>query len=193
MMQLPLGDLVEAQRCPHVAILLRSPAEIYRVQASFYALGLRRNGLVVHRSLPGRPDRDRTGLAREGLDVAAFEGAGRLVVDETPLTEPADTWAQRWTGTVEEALSNGFHSVWWTGFPIGSEDRFYRLALEYDRAWEASVARRRSVSLCLYIVEGLDEEERRARMDELASFHDAVLTSGADGVSLEPGRSPIGR
>jgi hypothetical protein len=32
------------------------------------------------------------------------------------------------------------------------------------------------------IVEGLDEEERRARIDELASFHDAVLASVTDGV-----------
>jgi MEDS: MEthanogen/methylotroph, DcmR Sensory domain len=191
-MELPLDDLVDRLPCPHVAILLRSPAEIYRVQASFYAIGLRRNGFVVHRSLPGRSDRDRTGLARAGLDVAALEEAGRLVVDETPVTEPADDWAQRWTGTVDEALARGFHSVWWTGFPIGSDDRFYRLALEYDRAWEASVARGRSVSLCLYIVDGLDEEERRARMDELASFHDAVLTSGTDGVGFEPGRSPVG-
>jgi hypothetical protein len=192
MMELPLGDLVETLRCPHVAILLRSPAEIYRVQASFYALGLRRNGFVVHRSLPGRSDRDRTGLARAGLDVAALEEACRLVVDETPVTEPADSWAQRWTGTVEEALERGFHSVWWTGFPIGRDDQFYRLAIEYDRAWEASFARLRSVSLCLYIVEGLDEEHRRARIDELASFHDAVLVSGTDGVNLEPGRSPVG-
>jgi MEDS: MEthanogen/methylotroph, DcmR Sensory domain len=193
-MQLPLGDLVETLRCPHVAILLRGPAEIYRVQASFYAVGLHRNGFVVHRSLPGRrADRDRTGLARAGLDVAALEEAGRLVVDETPVTEPADQWAQRWTGTVDEALARGFQAVWWTGYPIGPDDQYYRLALEYDRAWEASVARRRSVSLCLYIVEGLDEEERRARVDELASFHDAVLISGADGVSVEPGRSPVGR
>jgi MEDS: MEthanogen/methylotroph, DcmR Sensory domain len=192
-MELHLGDLVETRRCPHMAILLRSPAEIYRVQASFYALGLRRNGFVVHRSLPGRrADRDRTGLARAGLDVAALEEAGRLVVDEAPVTEPADSWAQRWTGTVDEALTRGFHSVWWTGFPIGRDDRFYRLALEYDRAWEASLARRRSVSLCLYIVEGLDEEERRARVDELASFHDALLISGTDGVNLEPGRSSVG-
>jgi MEDS: MEthanogen/methylotroph, DcmR Sensory domain len=189
-MQLPLDDLVQSLRCPHVAILLRSPSEIYRVQASFYALGLRRNGFVVHRSLPGRRARDRAGLARAGLDVAAREEAGRLVVDETPVTEPADSWAQRWTGTVDEALARGFHSVWWTGFPIGREDRFYRLALEYDRAWEASLARRRSVSLCLYIVDGLDEEGRRARMDELASFHDTVLISGTDGVNLAPPAAP---
>lgn len=191
-MQLPLGDLVERLRCPHVAILLRSPAEIYRVQASFYELGLRRNGFVVHRSLPGRLERDRTGLANAGLDVAALEETGRLVVEETPVTEPAESWADRWTGTVDEALARGFHSVWWTGFPIGRDDRFYRLALEYDRAWEASLARRRSVSLCLYIVEGLDDDDRHARMDELASFHDAVLLSGTDGVSFEPGRSPVG-
>jgi hypothetical protein len=185
-MQLPLGDLVDTLRCPHVAILLPSPAEIFRVQASFYALGSRRNGFVVHRSLPGRRDRDRTGLARAGLDVTALEEAGRLVVDETPVTEPADRWAKRWTATVDEALARGFESVWWTGFPIGRDDRVYRLALEYDRAWEASLARRRSVSLCLYIVEGLGEEERRARMDELASFHDALLISGTDGVNLAP-------
>lgn len=191
-MQLPLCDLVDTLRCPHVAIVLRSPAEIYQVQASFYALGLRRNAFVVHRSLPGRSDRDRAGLAHAGLDVGAVEEAGRLVVDETPVTEPADSWAQRWTGTVDEALARGFDSVWWTGFPIGRDDPSYRLALDYDRAWEASLARRRSVSLCLYLVEGLDEEDRRARMDELASFHDALLISGADGVNLEPGRSPVG-
>jgi MEDS: MEthanogen/methylotroph, DcmR Sensory domain len=191
-MELPLDDLMETLPCPHVAILLRSPSEIHRVQASFYAVGVRRNGFVVHRALPGRCDRDRTGLARAGLDVPALEQAGKLVVDETPVTEPADTWAQRWTGPVDEALARGFHSVWWTGLPIGRDDRFYRLALEYDRAWEASLARRRSVSLCLYIVEGLDNGDRRARVDELASFHDAVLISGADGVSLEPGRSPVG-
>jgi MEDS: MEthanogen/methylotroph, DcmR Sensory domain len=191
-MQLPLGDLVDTRRCPHAAMLLRSPAEIHPVQASFYALGLRRNGFVVHRSLPGRPDRDRAGLARAGLDVAALEEAGRLVVDETPVTEPAESWAQRWTGTVDDALARGFHSVWWTGFPIGRDDRFYRLALEYDRAWEASLARRRSVSLCLYIIGELDEGDRRARMDELSSFHDAMLISGPDGVTFERGRSPLG-
>jgi hypothetical protein len=35
---------------------------------------------------------------------------------------------------VDKALARGFHAVWWTGVPIGRDDRYYRLALEYDRA-----------------------------------------------------------
>jgi MEDS: MEthanogen/methylotroph, DcmR Sensory domain len=153
---------------------------------------LRRNGFVVHRSLPGQADAERAALKAAGLDLGTLEDSGRFVVDETAITEPPETWAQAWTATVDEALERGFDAVWWTGYPIAPDYQGYRMALEYDRAWEACFAGRPSVSLCLYVVEGLDEEERRARMDDLAPIHEALLVSEPGGVAIEPGRSPVG-
>jgi hypothetical protein len=48
------------------------------------------------------------------------------------------------------------------------------------------------VSLCLYVVEGLAEEERRARMDDLAPIHDALLVSEPGGVTVERERAGTG-
>ena len=45
--------------CPHVAMLLSSPEEVAPTLASFYALGAKRNGWLVHRSIAGRADCDR--------------------------------------------------------------------------------------------------------------------------------------
>jgi DNA-binding NarL/FixJ family response regulator len=38
--------------------------------------------------------------------------------------------------------------------------------------------------MCLYIFDGLDEEERRARTEQLGAIHDALLMSGPRGVSV---------
>jgi hypothetical protein len=190
--ELPLGEQLQTRRCPHLAILLRSPEEVHPAQASFYALGLRRNGFVVHRALPGQGDAERVALRAAGLDVDMFEDSGRFIVDESAITEPPETWAQRWTVTADEAVERGFEAVWWTGYPIRPDEQLYRVALAYDRAWEACFAGRPSVSLCLYIVEGLDGEERRARIDELTPIHEALLVSEPGGVVVEQGRSPGG-
>jgi DNA-binding CsgD family transcriptional regulator len=74
--------------------------------------------------------------------------------------------------------------VWWTGPPIAPGDEVYRMAIEYDRAWETSIHGHPAVSLCLYVMEDLDEDERRQRAEELGSFHDALLMSGPNGVSV---------
>jgi DNA-binding CsgD family transcriptional regulator len=58
------------------------------------------------------------------------------------------------------------------------------LASAYDRAWDRCLHGRPAVSLCLYVVGGLSEEERRARAEELGEFHDALLMSGPSGVSV---------
>jgi len=182
--ELPIDDVLHARRCPHLAMMLRSAREVYAAQAAFYGLGIRRNGWILHRSLPGRLEKDREGLRREGLDVDALERSGRLAIDETQIEEPPETWAHRWVAVADHALGRGFDAVWWPGPPISPRDDLYRFFVAYDREWEACIHGHPAVSLCLYVVDGLDEEERRARAEELGSFHDALLMSGPGGVSV---------
>ena len=183
-MQSALEDVLGARKCPHLAMLLRNVQEVHVAQASFYALGLRRNGWVLHRSIPGRLEQDREGLRSAGLDVDAFVRDGRMVIDETPIQEAPDDWAHRWAAVAEVALVRGFDAVWWTGPPIPADTDVYTVGAAYDRAWERCIHGRPAVSLCLYIVGGLSEDERRARAEELGEFHDALLMSGPSGVSV---------
>jgi DNA-binding CsgD family transcriptional regulator len=191
--ELPLDDILGTRKCPHLAMLLREPQEIHAAQASFYGVGVKRNGWVMHVSLPGRLEADRAGLREAGLDVDGLEKAGKLAIQETPITEAPDAWAQRWVAVADEALRRGFDAIWWTGPPIGPADDVYRMAIEYDRAWETSIHGHPAVSLCLYLVDGLDEEQRRARTEELGAFHDALLMSGPNGVSVLDTLLDLGR
>jgi DNA-binding CsgD family transcriptional regulator len=182
--QQALDDLLGVRSCPHLAMLLRTADEVYAAQASFYALGVRRNGWVLHRAIPGRLDKDRAGLMAAGLDVDALEREGKMVLDETPVMEPPEDWAQRWVAIALDALTRGFDAVWWTGPPIPCAGDLYPIGVAYDRAWERSIHGHPAVSLCLYLTDGLSDDERRARAEELASFHDALLMPGPHGVSV---------
>ena len=55
--------------------------EVPTAQASFYEVGIRRNGWVLHHSLPGRADEERAALTAAGLDVEGLERAGRMLVE----------------------------------------------------------------------------------------------------------------
>jgi DNA-binding CsgD family transcriptional regulator len=179
-----LDDVLGGRKCPHLAMLLRSMQEVHVAQASFYGLGLRRNGWIMHRSNRGRLEKDREGLRRAGLDVDELVREGRMVIDETPIHEAPEDWAHRWAAVADAALLRGFDAVWWTGPPIPAATEAYNVASAYDRAWERCIHGRPAVSLCLYIVGGLSEDERRVRAEELGEFHDALLMSGPSGVSV---------
>jgi len=170
----PLAPALEGG-CPHMAILLESMDDYARALASFYALGLRRGGWLFHRSLPGQAEADRDALTAAGLEVAQLEREGRFELCELPVTDPPETWAQPWVPVVDRQLERGFEAVWWSRFPIGPEAELYRLAVAYDRYWEACFHRRPAVSLCVYIVGGLPSAERAERTRELREIHDATI------------------
>ena len=180
----PLGEALSGRSCSHLAILLRSLDEVPAAQASFYEVGIRRNGWVLHHSLPGRADEERAALTAAGLDVEALERGGRMLVEEWAVTEPPEMWAQRWVAVAQKALARGYEAVWWTGYPVGPDEELYRTLVEYDRAWEACIHGRPSVSMCLYVVEGLPEPERERREAQLGAFHDALLVPAEQGVRL---------
>lgn len=179
----PLEPVLAGGSCPHMSILVESDADVAGALASFYSLGLRRNGWLFHRALPGRANADRDAFEDAGLDVRALERAGRFEVCELPVTDPPERWAQPWVLAVERALERGFDAVWWSRFPIGPDERLFELAYEYDRHWDACFHGRRAVSMCIYIVGGLPRAEQDARAEALRSIHDATLV-------LEQGPQP---
>ena len=176
-----LDGEVGAGWCPHLAILVPSAERVIPALASFYGLGARRNGLLFHRALPGHGEADRAGLTAAGLDVAALEGTGRLVVAEPPQETDPERWARPWVPVVEDALEHGFDAVWFSRFPIGPNEAHLTAALAFDRAWDDAFHGRPAVSLCVYIVDDVDEAARARRLETLAPFHDGVVVPDARG------------
>ena len=177
----PTADAFATAGCPHMAILLDTTDDVAPALASFYNLGLRRNGWLVHRSLPGKADEDRQALSAAGLDVEPLEQSGRLEVCELPIEDPPESWAQPWVPLVDRHLAEGYDAVWWSRFPIGGDDNLFQLAWQYDRHWDDCFRGRSAVSLCVYIVGDLPQEARDQRAAQLHEIHDATLT-------LEPHR-----
>jgi MEDS: MEthanogen/methylotroph, DcmR Sensory domain len=175
-----LGPEAGRSWCPHLAMLLESVDQLHASLASFYRLGVGRNGWVFHRSLPEHEARDRAGLEAGGLDVAALEAEGRIAISQAPVDDPPETWAEPWLPVIDERLGDGFDAVWWSRFPVGVTDPAYDLAVRYDEAWDAAMRGRRAVSLCVYIVGG-----ETGAADRLAGIHDGLVHVTDDGVSLE--------
>jgi hypothetical protein len=163
-------------------MLLDSAEDLHPALAAFYALGARRNGWLFHRAFPGHGARDRDGLTRAGLDIPSLEESGCFALDELPVTEPPERWAQPWLPVIDARLRSGFDAVWWSRFPVGVARPEFGLALDYDAAWDAAMRGRRAVSVCVYLVGrdvdeagGADAEERIGRV------HDGLLRiTGAD-------------
>jgi hypothetical protein len=179
--------LAEHSSCPHMAILLDSIDDVAPALASFYGLGLRRRGWLFHRSVPGGAAADRRMLTECGLDVPGLEEAGRLEVNEVPLTDPPETWADPWLPLIDQRLADGYDAVWWSRFPIGPDEELFKIALRYDRFWDAAMAGRKAVSLCVYVVGGLPAAAREERIGALRAVHDATLVAPHGGdVSVIP-------
>jgi hypothetical protein len=181
-----LSDDVGNRWCPHLAILVPNRDEVMSALASFYGLGARRNGWLFHRSLPGRVDADRALLAEAGLEVAALEADGRLVIAEPALESDPAGWALRYVPLIDEALERGFDAAWFSRYPIGLSDERLQPLLAFDKAWDQAFHGRPAVSLCVYIVDEVDDAARG-----LAPIHDGILKPGTAGTELVLTREPV--
>ena len=110
---------VDGGSCPHMAVVLRSGRELPAVLVSFYALGARRGGWVVHHAVPNECDRDRERLTAAGLDVGGLEAAGSLVLFEFDPAEAPEAAAERFEPLLADALERGHSALWYSRFPIG--------------------------------------------------------------------------
>ncbi len=172
-----VGELVDGGSCPHLAMLLQRPEEAVPTLASFYALGAKRNGWLYHRTLAGSADADRRALTEAGLDVAALERDGRMVIAEIDLEISVEDYVHAWEPELEAALARGFDAAWWARFPIGPDEAIIERSVEYDRAWDDHFHGRPCVSLCLFIVGDVDA----GRVAQVGATHDHVLVSTSSG------------
>jgi hypothetical protein len=152
-------------------MLLQRPEDVWPTLASFYALGAKRNGWLFHRALARSADEDRRALTAAGLDVAALEAEGRMVVAEMQLPVSIEDYVRGWEPQLEAALARGYDAAWWARSPIGPDPGIIERSVAYDRAWDEHFAGRPCVTLCLFIVGDLDGPERAA----VAAHHDLVL------------------
>lgn len=170
-----LESAIDTGACPHLAMLLQRPEDVWPTLASFYALGAKRNGWLFHRALARSADEDRRALTGAGLDVAGLEASGRMVVTEVHLPVTVEEYVHGWEPQLEAALARGFDAAWWARSPIGPDPGIIERSVEYDRAWDEHFAGRPCVSLCLFIVGDLNGPEPAL----IAAHHDQVLTGGS--------------
>jgi MEDS: MEthanogen/methylotroph, DcmR Sensory domain len=155
------------------------------VLASFYALGAKRRGFLVHRSIQDDSANDRERLAAAGLDVDGLEASEQFVIVEVDPAAPPETPQQPWQRVLERSLSSGYTALWYSRFAIGQCDEDYHSKLLlFERAWGRCFAGQPVVTLCPYVVGALDGAQTLEHMGEVSHLHEGVLLAGDDGLTL---------
>jgi MEDS: MEthanogen/methylotroph, DcmR Sensory domain len=177
-----LAPQLEGGACPHFAVLLRREEEFAPIVASFYSLGAKRRGWLVHRGVS--PDDDRQALAGAGLDVAGLEAERQLAIERLRLDQPPDELPRRIAPAFDEALDRGLTALWSSHTPVAADSDSFARAMSIERAWEEQFRNRPVITLCPYIVDGLGATAALGRMAELGGGHDGVLVPSDQGVQL---------
>ena len=168
-----VGPRVDGGSCPHMAVVLRSGRELPAVLVSFYALGARRGGWVVHHACPTQCDRDRERLTAAGLDVGDLEARRKpraLRVRSRRGARGGGRALRAAAGRRARSAATARCGTRASRSGPGATD--FANATAYDRAWDARFRGRPVVTLCPYVLAGEDAGERIAHLD---GWHDAVL------------------
>lgn len=155
-----------------MAALLRSRDELPAVLASFYALGARRNGWLWFGSLPGESASDRADLIAAGLDVGGLEARGQLAITELDLSVEPAAFVAPWVIRVRQALADGYDALWFARFPIEPSNEAVAGVIPFEAAWMDQFRGGRAVTLCPYIVGGLNDAELHERAAVVEQVHD---------------------
>jgi MEDS: MEthanogen/methylotroph, DcmR Sensory domain len=178
-----LGSSVERSSCPHLAVLIRTEDELLPVLATFYALGVRRGGWLVHRARPAEQDAHRSALEAAGLPVRELEAERRMAIAELDPSAPAAKAAEAWSRELDAALARGYDAGWYARSATGPDAAEYDAIMAHEAAWEARFHGRPVVTLCPFVVGALEPAEQTARADALREVHDALLVSDGAGLT----------
>ena len=173
-----VGSALESGACRHLAVVLRSEAEFALVVASFYTLGAKRGAWLVHRA--AEVEEDRRALTDAGLDVAGLESEDRLVIEPLNLDEPPDALPKRLEVDLDAALDRGLTGLWSSHSPVGPGPDAFELATAIERAWEERFEGRPVITLCPYLVEGLDAADAVGRFTEVSELHEEGVLVPSD-------------
>ena len=177
-----LAPALDSGACPHMAVLLKTEEEFAPVVASFYSLGAKRGGWLVHRS--AQPRDDRRELAQAGLDVDGLEAERRLAIEQLRFDEPPDRLPRRIDAAFDDALGRGLNALWSSHTPVAADVDSFGLAMSIERAWEEHFKDRPVVTLCPYVVGRLDAPAGLERLSRLGAGHDGVLVPSERGLDL---------
>jgi hypothetical protein len=170
--------------CRHLAVLVNRAEDLPAVLASFYALGARRDGWLVHRAMPGAEEAERAELQAAGLDLGTLEREGRLVVHEIELAQPPPEYGVELERPFGEALDRGLRGMWYARFAVGDELVPLETVLDYDRHYEARFADWPTVTLCPFVVGELADGAAADGLAAIAAVHDGLAVMGDGGFSL---------
>jgi hypothetical protein len=176
-----LAGPIDRGGCPHLAVLIRTEEELLPVLAAFYALGVRRNGWLVHRARPHEQAEHRAALEAAGVPVGELESAGRMAIAELDPSAPATPVAEAWSRELDAALARGYDAGWYARSATGPSAAEYEQIMAHEQAWETSFHGRPVVTLCPFVVGELEPDEHAARADALAEVHDSLLIPDASG------------
>ncbi|HET7676780.1 MAG TPA: hypothetical protein VFK38_02935 [Candidatus Limnocylindrales bacterium] len=166
-----LAGIVSAGEVLHLAVLSTEKRDLAPLLAGFYRLAASRNGWLAHGSGHGQVDHDRALLAEHGLEVAALQARGQMVLGELDLTADPARWAEEWRiALATRQADDGFDALWFSRFPVPPLDAF----LPYDQAFAQCFAGHRAVGLCTY-VPGTAAYERSRVATTVDRIHDVVL------------------
>ena len=165
-------------------MLLRTESELFPVLASFYALGAKRGGFLVHRAIQGDSAHDRERLIAAGLDVDALEADEQLTIVEIDPDEPPESSPQLWQEVLGRSLSSGYAALWYARFAVGPGEEEFSNILPFERAWAQGFVGQPVVTLCPYIVGALGGAQTIERLGEVSQSHEGVLIAGNDGLTL---------
>ncbi len=166
---------LERGECEHMAALLESIDDLPPLLASFFRLGAARNGWLVHGSLPGAAADDRARLLAAGLDVEELELRGQLAVLELDLSVSPEEWVKPWSDLLDERLASGFDALWFARFPISPTHDKVSDVLPFEAAWMECFRERPVVTLCPYIVAGLDAPQLVDHRTRVRAVHDRLV------------------
>jgi hypothetical protein len=115
---------------------------------------------------------DRRALTDTGLDVAGLESEARLVIEPINFEEPPDALPKRLEAGLDAALDQGLTGLWSSHSPVGPGADAFELAIAIERAWEERFDGRPVITLCPYVVEGLEAADAVDRFTAVSELHE---------------------